>query len=410
MVEEEAKKGKSKGRYVTWAVAIGLVVYVGWMLGPYLRSTLVRDAAVTTWIHVATSPIYGEVGRILPKPGDEIADEGHIVQVRNAKADSSGVDTASAEVEAAASRVKAASSLLAELKRFREERQRQFEIYRDVYLTELDVELRGTRLRLQRGQTELETLARLAARKEKLAKSGSAAQSDLDEARTRMLTLERLLAGLAEEESKRVARHEAALTGIIVLDDGSDPEWGERSLHELDSDIAHAQYRLAEAKANLRNAKAQAAAEAENFENLTQGHVKAPAGAVLWSTIVGEGAAVDIGTPVASWIDCDLLLVDVPVADAEVPLLKPGTEAKVIFEGDARSHNAFVYLTRGSASTIKEDDLAALAKGREAGVAQALLLLEMDRDHEEHCPVGHAAYVDFPDIGLIDVIRARLRI
>ncbi len=28
----------------------------------------------------------------------------------------------------------------------------------------------------------------------------------------------------------------------------------------------------------------------------------------------------------------------------------------------------------------------------------------------EVCPVGRAAYVDFPNIGLIDIVRARLRL
>ncbi len=409
-MDEGEKKGKGKGRYITWAVGIALVVYVGFMLGPYLRSTLIRDAAVTTWIHVATSPIYGEVGRILPKPGDEIEGHGRIVQIRNDKADRSQLDGALAEVDASESLVAAAMSYLQGLNGFKQDREAQFEEYRRVYLAELDVELQGTRQQLARGQEELDTLTRLAVRKERLTQSGSVALSDLDEARTRMLALQRHLAGLASLETKQLARREAALKDIIVLDDGSDPDWGARTLHELDAAIAEAQFRLAEAKANLENAEARLLAEQENFKNLTEGHVKAPPGAVLWSTIVGEGAAVDIGTPVASWIDCDLLLVDVPVADAEVPLLRPGTEAQVIFEGDAHSHSAIVYLTRGSASTIKEDDLAALAKGRDHGVAQALLLLEMDERDRERCPVGHAAYVDFPDVGLIDVIRARLRI
>ncbi len=211
-------------------------------------------------------------------------------------------------------------------------------------------------------------------------------------------------------ELKLTARRTAALGGTIVLDDGSDPDWGARTLHELDSAIAEAHFHHAEAMARLKSAETQAGAEAENFKNLTEGHVKAPPGAVLWSTIVGEGAAVDIGTPVASWIDCDLLLVDVQVADAEGPLLRPGTTASVIFEGDARAHDAIVYLTRGSASTIREDDPATLAKGRQHGVAQALLLLELDAEDEARCPVGHAACLDFPDIGPIDVVRARLRI
>ncbi len=409
MAEVEEKK-KGKGRYVTWAVAIALVVYVGFMLGPYLRSTLVRDAAVTTWIHVATSPIYGEVGSILPKPGDQIADHGRIVHVQNTKADRSQLDAALAEVETGEDLLAAAGHYLEQLRVFKRDRKEQFDAYRSVYLAELDVELEGTRQQLRRGREELDTLVRMAERKERLAKTGSAALSDLDEARTRMLALQRHMASLTGLESKQLARHKAALSGIIVLDDGSDPDWGARTLHELDTAIAEAEFRLAEAETELDNAVARAAAEAENFRNLTEGHVKAPAGAVLWSTIVGEGAAVDIGTPVASWIDCDLLLVDVPVADAEVPLLRPGTEATVIFEGDARAHKAIVYLTRGSASTIKGDDLAALAKGRDQGVAQALLLLEMDELDRERCPVGHAAYVDFPDVGLIDVIRARLRI
>ncbi len=406
----EKTKAKGKGRYITWFVAIALVVYIGFMLGPYLRSTLIRDAAVTTWIHLATSPIYGEVAEKLPKPGDRIGEGGQIVRVRNAKADRSQFESALADVDEAENLVAAAETYLAELDQLRTDRKQQFEEYRATFIEELNEELVGLDERLHRGGQELEALKRLTARKESLASSGSAALSDLDESRTRSLALERHLEGLRSEERKLLTRLAAAKTGTIILDDGSDPDWGARTLHELDAAIAEASYQLAEAKARLANAETKAAAEDLNFKNLTEGHVKAPKGAVLWSTIVGEGAAVDVGTPVASWIDCEQLLVDVPVADAEVPLLQPGTRASVIFEGEAKPRDATVYLTRGSASTIKADDLAALAKGREAGVAQALLVMDLQEEDKARCPVGHAAYVDFPDIGLIDVILARLRL
>jgi hypothetical protein len=69
-----------------------------------------------------------------------------------------------------------------------------------------------------------------------------------------------------------------------------------------------------------------------------------------------------------------------------------------------------VLLARGSASTLGRADLAALAKGRHEGVAQVLLELPHDPEEFQSCPVGRAAYVDFPGIGLIDVIQARLRL
>jgi hypothetical protein len=39
-----------------------------------------------------------------------------------------------------------------------------------------------------------------------------------------------------------------------------------------------------------------------------------------------------------------------------------------------------------------------------------LLMLVVDPPEFERCPVGRAAYVEFPDVGLIDVLRARLRL
>jgi hypothetical protein len=69
-----------------------------------------------------------------------------------------------------------------------------------------------------------------------------------------------------------------------------------------------------------------------------------------------------------------------------------------------------VLLLRGSASTLGADDLAAIAKGRHPGIAQAIVGLPKDPAEVAACPIGHAAHVDFPDMGLIQVIMARLRL
>jgi hypothetical protein len=126
--------------------------------------------------------------------------------------------------------------------------------------------------------------------------------------------------------------------------------------------------------------------------------------------IVGGGAAVDVATPVAQWVDCRVLLVDVPLSDVEVGLLRKDSPADVILEGDKEVRRATVLLTRGAAATLGPTDLAAIAKGRRPGIGQAILALEGAPGDVESCPIGQAAHVDFPGIGFIDVLRARLRL
>src|SRR4249920_1497044 len=104
------------------------------------------------------------------------------------------------------------------------------------------------------------------------------------------------------------------------------------------------------------------------------------------------------------------MLVDVPVSDVELALLNKGAVANVVLEGEERVRRGTVVLTRGAAATIGREDLAAVAKGRYPGIGQVLVKLEPTPADIETCPVGRAAYVDFPQVGLIAILRARLRL
>jgi hypothetical protein len=119
---------------------------------------------------------------------------------------------------------------------------------------------------------------------------------------------------------------------------------------------------------------------------------------------------VQPGTPLASWVDCTVMLVDVPVSDVEAALLHPGSTAHVVLEGERKVRTGLVILTRGSAGTLGSHDLAALAKGRRPGIGQALVSLEATPADVKACAIGHAAFVDFPEVGVFDQIRARLRL
>ncbi len=397
-------------RLATWIALAVLLGYVGIILGPYLRSTLVRDAAVTTWIHLATAPIYGEVASKLPRPGDRIGAAGQIAEIVDEKADKSLLETALAQVAREEEVYDSAVQLVEALQGLRAERIGEYETYRAVILREIDARLSGVTNTLAKAREEQVLLDRIAGRKERLAETGSGALSDFDEARAQVAALERQIESLIAEEAVLAARRQALDAGAILLQDGNDPEWGSRALDDLDRALAEAVFARQEAEADLTATLITAEAEEEAYLQRQSGFVRAPENAMLWSTIVGEGAAVDIGAPVATWIDCTQLLIDVPLSDAMIALLHQGAPATVILEGETRVRSGSVLLTRGSAATIRGDDLAALAKGRSEGVAQVLLTLEADQQDFAACPVGQAAYVDFPEIGILDVLRVRLRL
>ena len=279
-----------------WALA-GLAVllaYAAWIGAPYLRSVVVRDAAVTTWIDVAAAPIRGYVNDDPLHAGDSVGKDGVIALIENPLADRTPVVRA---------------------------------------------------------------------------------EADLERARQRVSGLQDLMSSLEADPAAR-ARAAIELAGARV-----------------DADAA--EKILASAKSAYENERVQP--------------VKAPPDSYIWSLIASPGTYVLPGAPVASYVNCGFMLVDVPVSDVELALLQTDAPAKIVIEGDRQVRLGKVYLTRGAAATVGADDLAALAKGRHSGVGQVLVRFDPSPDDIEACPIGAAAYVDFPDIGMIDILRARLR-
>ena len=153
---------------------------------------------------------------------------------------------------------------------------------------------------------------------------------------------------IAELEVRRAA----AEKGVFMTGDGTDPDWDDRSRDELRRDIARGVAELAEAEATLANARHVAAIDASALERTSVGAVTAPPGSLIWSVVVGAGAAVNVGSPIAEWLDCSVMLVDVPASDIEVALLRPGMAAEVVLEGEQQPRQGTILLNRGSAGTL----------------------------------------------------------
>jgi multidrug resistance efflux pump len=393
------------GLYGGVAAAITLLA-AGWQLGPYLRSTVSRDSAVTSWIHVATSPIAGNLDSRLPKPGDRVGPDGVIVTVRNRHNDPSAAVHSAGEVTRAEAIVEELRRYVDTMRQLDAEWQARtashaaaFKENLEVTLTSARLELEQVKQRLAIARAELDRMQRLAAR-------GNASVAAADEA----------LGSVAELELERVERERsiaelevrraAAERGIFMTSDGTDPDWNDRRRDQLRHDIARGVADLAEAEATLANARHVAATDASALERTSAGAVSAPPGSLIWSVMVGAGTAVNIGSPIAEWLDCSVMLVDVPASDIEVALVRPGMEAEVVLE----PRQATILLTRGSAGTLGLDALAALAKGRSAGRGQVLLRLEPTPEDVAACPIGLSAFVEFPQVDVIDMLRARLRL
>ena len=397
------------GLYGGVAAAITLLA-AGWQLGPYLRSTVSRDSAVTSWIHVATSPIAGNLDSRLPKPGDRVGPDGVIVTVRNRHNDPSAAEQSAGEVARAEAIVEELGRYVDAMRQLDAEWQARTASHAAAFKENLEVTLTSARLELEQVEQRLAIARAELDRMQRLAARGNASVAAADEA----------LGSVAELELERVERERsiaelevrraAAERGIFMTSDGTDPDWNDRRRDQLRHDIARGVADLAEAEATLANALHVAATDASALERTSAGAVSAPPGSLIWSVMVGAGTAVNIGSPIAEWLDCSVMLVDVPASDIEVALVRPGMEAEVVLEGEQQPRQATILLTRGSAGTLGLDALAALAKGRSAGRGQVLLRLEPTPEDVAACPIGLSAFVEFPQVDVIDMLRARLRL
>jgi CRP/FNR family cyclic AMP-dependent transcriptional regulator len=397
------------GLYGAAAAAI-ILLAAGWQLGPYLRSTVSRDSAVTSWIHVATAPIAGNLDSRLPKPGDRVGPDGVIVTVRNLHNDPSAAEHSADEVARAEAIVEQLRRYVDALRQLDAEWQARTASHAAAFKENLEVTLTSARLELEQVKQRLTIVRAALDRMQRLAARGNASVAAADEALALVAELELQRVERERSIAELEVRRAAAAKGVFMTSDGADPDWNDRRRDQLRRDIARGVADLAEAEATLANARHVAATDAMALERTSVGAVTAPPGSLIWSIMVGAGTAVNIGSPIAEWLDCSAMLVDAPASDIEVALVRPGMEAEVVLEGEHGPRQATILLTRGSAGTLGLDALAALAKGRSAGRGQVLLRLEPRPEDIATCPIGLSAFVEFPQVDVIDMLRARLRL
>lgn len=358
---------------------------------------MVRDAAITTWLNTASAPISGDLDGTGLRPGSIVGAEGLIACITNPRADRTALERALGELAAAEAR-------FAQLQHSKKARQSLAASYATAFKDKLDIRLGHESSTLDYLGKRLTAERADAGRFSTLRDAGSASPAAAEAAAARVAALEGERVMLESSLARTRLRRESAGRGLYLLDDGSPSSW------DAHLDLVRAEQEFVAAQAELAATRAVAEAARAVYDRQHTVALTAPSGTQIWNRLAAPGAAVLAGAPVVTWIDPGVLLVDVPLSDVEAGLLRPGARAEVVFEGERRMRIGTVILTRGSAATLDTRELAAVAKGRRAGVGQALVQLEPSDEDRAHSPVGRAAYVDFPDVGVFSIIRARLRL
>ncbi|MGH7125774.1 MAG: hypothetical protein ACREFI_15470, partial [Stellaceae bacterium] len=375
-----------------------------------LRSVILRDAAVTSWISPTAAPIAGYVGPHPLYPGDRVGADGVIAVISDPLADRTPLARAEADLGRAKERRQALEQLVALRQSTVEARQALAQAYAGAFKNDLDKRIAAASGSLSLAKQRLALERVQAGRLAQLAANGHSSRSAADAEAQLVVELERTTTTLQSELDRSTQRRDAAEAGTFLLDDGTDAAVAARGLDEARLALTQGKLDLGLAEVDVELARKVLGAAQVAYDKTLSSPIAVPPGALVWSLISAPGSAVQAGSPVASWVDCNVLMVDAPVSDVELALLPRGAAADVVLEGETRVRHGAVMLTRGAAATVGHADLAAIAKGRDAGVGQALIRLDASPEDVAACPIGHAAYVDFPGIGLIDVLRARLRI
>lgn len=383
---------------------------IAWRAGPYVHSVLVRDAAVTTWSNLATAPIDGTIRFVSRSLDSAIGADGLIAVVDNEHLSHADYDRARNAVTLKQSELRHLEAYRAELEALDTERGDIKSVYAEQFRNQLDTSIANLSAELDTAKAQLAVLQTIASRTTELARTGTVAQSDADEARLRVSALEVKLTSMEAALKAARTRRAAADHGIFLTGAGADPNWVFD--WRIDLKVAKKSSRLdiENARAELADAKASMVAAEKDLQRRSRARVTVPSGSMVWSRQVASGSTVKAGQPVAEWIDCSVLLVDVPIHDVELALITKGMAANVLLDGETEPVTGTVLMTRGSASMLRRTDLVAIPEGRHEGSAEVVIDISKYRDSFASCPVSRAASVSFPAIGILDIAAAWLRL
>ncbi|WP_170303804.1 cyclic nucleotide-binding domain-containing protein [Reyranella soli] len=394
------------GRKTTIAalVMLGLIPVVVAIYQP-LYIVLDRDAAVTSWLNEATAPIAGTIEGFETRIGQQVDQTGVVATLADRSADRSGVIKAESHERRAEARLAQVKQYQDKVTRLAKEWSERRARYADGFRRDLDLDVQDLEHGLSLLKERVELAEASARRRRSLRVTGTASQADEDVATSSHRELQVSLTQMEKALERVRERRRLADQGVFLQQDGKVPEWSWRSIDEIELEAARANRAVSDAEEELNTAGSTLAEERKNLRMVSTASIHVPPSMTIWSTAIGNNSAVKQGDRLFSWIDCRVLLVDVPVTETLAALLREGMRATVLLDGDPTSYGATVLQTRGASSRIGRSELAGVSPGHKNWTAQALVSIKAG-EASLQCPIGRRAFVSFPDIRLVQYLRA----
>lgn len=394
------------GRKTTIAVLVGLGI-IPVMVAIYqpLYVVLDRDAAVTSWLNEATAPIAGTIEGFEARIGQQVDRGGVVASLVDHNADRSGVIRAEGQERRAETRLTQVSQYRDRVSGLAREWSDRRARYADGFRRDLDLDIQDLEQRLALLKERVELAEASARRRRSLRVSGTASQADEDLATSSHRELQVSLTQMEKALERVRQRRRLADQGVFLQQDGKEPEWSWRSIDEIELEAARANRAVSDAQEDLGTARSLLAEERKNLSMVSTAVIRVPPSMTIWSSAIGNNSAVKQGDRLFSWINCNVLLVDVPVTETLAALLQAGMRATVLLDGDQTSYQATVLQARGASSRIGPLDLASVSRGHKGWTAQALVAFK-EGEAIPNCPIGRRAFVTFPDIRLVQYLRA----
>ena len=369
-------------------------IYLIWIMGPYLRSIIVRDAAVTAWARFAIAPIDGVISSDLPKVNTRVGPDGHLFSISNPLLfdKTAAVQAAIFKLDMARVRRDELSAQVKEIEALEANRQRLKSAYAGAFEAEIKSEVDNYQRQAEVLGERIQILQRLIKRQESLESIEALSEAVLDETKLRVSDLLQQEAEVTASLELARLRQQLAREGVYVSADGNDPGWVRESEVTLRLEAYELRHRLTEAEVNVKDSKALLDTEQTLLDRLSEAEITAPPGSYIERAHTIPGATVKAGDTILEWANCKDLLVDVPVSDAEVALLSPGMPAEVVLEGERGARDGEIAFLRGSSAIVGRESLVAVADRGTRKSAQAVVRLNEPNLAADTCPIGRAAF------------------
>jgi multidrug resistance efflux pump len=360
---------EGKHRSLVWrllkaALAISLVIIVGWEPVRAVLAPTSVEAVVNARLITLKSPIAGEIwADRLPLPGDIIDRGTLLLSVTNPRTDRTRLDDLRHEL----SRVHGEISILERKKQWAEMRhaelQRQTAAFADARRQEL--EARRSELESERAVAAARNLEAQAAlvRAEYLAPRNGISKVDLERIRRDASMASALVEVAGNRIVSATVELNALKTGTFVGDSYNDRPSTAQMADDLALKINDMRADLERLASQGRNLAAELTEEEKRYTYLSHFEMTVPIRGRVWETMTATGEQVAPGQDLVKLLDCSGAVVTASVSESVYNHLRVGTPARFRLRDDGRVHagqvvNLTGYSGAGANLAIEPSSLA----------------------------------------------------